>query len=49
MSDPTSVPVAVGSPVLNQAPGVVDQGQERGVTPHAPGCLIELRGAWRAA
>jgi hypothetical protein len=45
MSDPTSALVAVGSPVLDRAPAVIDQGQERGARSHAPGSLIELRWA----
>jgi hypothetical protein len=49
MSHPTSVLAAVGSPVLDRAPAVLDQNQERGATPHAPGFLIELRRARRAA
>jgi hypothetical protein len=35
MSHPTSVLVAVGSSVLDPAPAVVDDGQERGATPNA--------------
>jgi hypothetical protein len=48
MSDPTSVRVALGYQLLNRALAVIDQGQERGATPHTPGSLIELRGARRA-
>lgn len=39
----------VGYRVVDRAPAVVGQGQERGSTPNAAGSLIELRGARRAA
>ena len=39
----------VGYRLVDRAPAVVDQAQERGTLPHAAGSLIELRGERHAA
>jgi hypothetical protein len=41
MSDPTSVPVAVGSPVPDRPPAQTDRGHQRGATPNVAGSLVE--------